>query len=784
MAIHRRPFRRRLMSGAAPFALAIVAGLALVPTARADDSDPPSRVGHITVLQGTVSFHPSPDDQWSPAEVNYPIAQSTALWVDEGGQAEIQIGEARLKLDSGTELDIVQLDDNNVILSVPQGRVDVALHGRADNERYDIQTPRGDVDLLADGDYRVFAGTDTDPSRIASFNGQAQLADTASQITVERNQEIVATAGTPVSFSVNPCEWDAFDKAFFDHAAQVFARPVPSYVPEIPGVAALSEYGAWQNDGHYGHVWYPSHIDADWQPYHRGHWAHIAPWGYTWIDDAPWGFAPFHYGRWVQVGPRWGWVATEPGVVIEPHFHPVYAPAMVTFIGNPDALTVGLNVGGVGIGIGIGGGGGGAVGWVPLGPGEPFHPWYPVSDGYLRQANIVNVNRTTIENIHNTTVINNTTYINQRAATVVPQTAFAGGRPIQQAAYHIPPAALARPIEPARPQNIEKILPPPVVRPGAAVAKLPPAPKLVMAHPPAASAAAFRAHPPALAATPSAVPKAGSNAVPKGTVIPPPVKPLAHPQAEPGRPGEPAKPLAGPTGPKVEPPKPGEPARPAAEPAHPGVPHPVEPTKPGEPARPAAEPTRPGVPHPTAEPPKPGEPTRPAAEPAHPGVPHPVEPTKPGEPARPAAEPAHPGVPHPTAEPPKPGEPARPAAEPAHPGVPHPTAEPPKPAEARPAAEPAKPVPHPAAEAPKPARPAEEPARPAPHPAAEAPKPAPHPAAEPPKPAPHPAAEAPKPAPHPAAEPPKPAPHPPAAPAQKPAPADEKKKTDKNDPNH
>ena len=25
-----------------------------------------------------------------------------------------------------------------------------------------------------------------------------------------------------------------------------------------------------------------------------------APWGWTWVDDAPWGFAPFHYGRWVN----------------------------------------------------------------------------------------------------------------------------------------------------------------------------------------------------------------------------------------------------------------------------------------------------------------------------------------------------------------------------------------------------------------------------------------------------------------------------------------------------
>ena len=54
-------------------------------------------------------------------------------------------------------------------------------------------------------------------------------------------------------------------------------------------------------------VWYPN-VYPGWAPYREGHWAWVEPWGWTWVDDAPWGFAPFHYGRWVNVGGRWGWV--------------------------------------------------------------------------------------------------------------------------------------------------------------------------------------------------------------------------------------------------------------------------------------------------------------------------------------------------------------------------------------------------------------------------------------------------------------------------------------------
>ncbi len=692
---------RRILNGAALLALAFAAGLPIAPAANADDTDPPTRVGRIALIQGTVSFHPSPDDQWTPAELNYPVAQSTAIWADTDGEAEIGLGEARIRLASGTELDVVQLDDQNVILSVPQGRIDIALQGMTDGERYDIQTPRGDVDLLSDGNYRVFAGTDTDPTRVASFSGQAQLVGAASSITVAANQEMVATPGTPVAYSITGTTQDDFDNRFFQAVAVVYARPVPAYVPPVPGVEELPAYGAWRDDPQYGHIWVPNRVEAGWQPYRRGHWGFVAPWGYTWIDDAPWGFAPFHYGRWVSVGGSWGWVPVERGVVVGPGYRPVYAPALVTFIGNPAALTVGIAGAAV------------SVGWVPLGPGEPWRPWYPHSDNYLRQANVANVNRTVITNITNTTIINNTTYINQRAAIVVPQAAFAGGRPIAQAAYRIPPAALARPIEPARPATIEKVLPPPVVPAAAHQAILPPAPKLAMAHPAAASAAAFHAHPPPPLTGPrSAIPKPGSNVVPKGTVLPPAAKPLAV---------RPAAAMVKPVGAEAQPPEAGKPGT-----AQPGVASPHPEAQRPEAAKPQAQQpgaAKPGIAEPhAAEPAKP-EAVKPGATAPHPSEQPKTEAQRP-EPGKPGT--AQPGVapPHPEAQRP---EPVRPGAT-----APHP-AEAPKPGAGNPAEAghpaPEKPAPRPQAEAPKPAaQPAEEP-KPAAHPAAEPAKPAPHPAA-------------------------------------------------------
>jgi len=72
----------------------------------------------------------------------------------------------------------------------------------------------------------------------------------------------------------------------------------------------LDPYGAWQDDATYGTVWVPSAtvVGPDFQPYvTAGHWVYDDD--YVWVSDYPWGWAPFHYGRWVYIeGRGWAWI--------------------------------------------------------------------------------------------------------------------------------------------------------------------------------------------------------------------------------------------------------------------------------------------------------------------------------------------------------------------------------------------------------------------------------------------------------------------------------------------
>ncbi|PYX17336.1 MAG: hypothetical protein DMG84_04140, partial [Acidobacteria bacterium] len=109
---------------------------------------------------------------------------------------------------------------------------------------------------------------------------------------------------------------------------------------------------------------------------------------------------------------------------------PVYVPALVAFLGGPHFS--------VGIGIGAG-----LVGWFPLGPREPFFPWYHYSGIYLNVVNITNIRNVT--NITNITNINNIHYAYKTiATTAVPTSVFSSGQPVAHHVVRVPPEQLEK----------------------------------------------------------------------------------------------------------------------------------------------------------------------------------------------------------------------------------------------------------------------------------------------------------------------------------------------------
>lgn len=149
----------------------------------------------------------------------------------------------------------------------------------------------------------------------------------------------------------------------------------------------LSPYGSWVNYQNYGYVWIPN-VDRDFSPYGtNGHWVFTDD-GWTWVSDYPWGWAPFHYGRWAYDDSYgWFWVP-----------HNEWGPAWVTWRRSE-----------------------GYYGWAPMGPGVsvelsfgggyrvPNDRWIFVSE---RDINRPDIDHHYVDRSTNVTIINNSTVIN------------------------------------------------------------------------------------------------------------------------------------------------------------------------------------------------------------------------------------------------------------------------------------------------------------------------------------------------------------------------------------
>src|SRR5258708_6491596 len=73
-----------------------------------DNADPPARVGRLSYISGTVSFHTLDQDQWEPAVVNYPVTEGLSFWTEPGARASLQLGHGVARLATSTQIDTQQ----------------------------------------------------------------------------------------------------------------------------------------------------------------------------------------------------------------------------------------------------------------------------------------------------------------------------------------------------------------------------------------------------------------------------------------------------------------------------------------------------------------------------------------------------------------------------------------------------------------------------------------------------------------------------------------------------
>jgi len=387
----------------ATLSLCVALSSGLAGLARAQDStpdaDPPDRAARLSYIQGDVSMQPAGEDGWAAAILNRPLTTGDKLWTEQGARAEIQVGAAAVRLDSDTGFSFLNVDDDTIQMRMTAGVISVTVRSLDNNDHIELDTPNVALSLLRPGNYRVEVNDEGDTTVVKISDGEAE-ATRPGQSFIVHNQQVATfhgddTLGTRVATLGAPDEFDSWSLDR-DHRDEPVANSrTAEYVsPEVTGYQDLDNNGSWSSEPEYGYVWTPTRVAVGWAPYQYGRWVWVSPWGWTWVDDAPWGYAPFHYGRWAYVRQRWCWV---PG---PRHVRAVYAPALVGWVGQP----------GVSVSVSIGN-----VGWFPLGPREVYVPARRYSPHYVERVNVSNtviVNRTYITNVYDNHVTN-VTYRNR-----------------------------------------------------------------------------------------------------------------------------------------------------------------------------------------------------------------------------------------------------------------------------------------------------------------------------------------------------------------------------------
>ena len=481
----------------------LLVAFSAIAAAGAALADPPAFVGRLSLVEGAASIRHAYDQQWVPGGINFPIIAGDGVWSDQGSRTEIEIGGSEARLDQISELDIERLDESGATLRVPQGVVNLTVRYLPPGGMQ-VMTSVGQFSIRRPGEYHIDAGRPGGPPTqllLGVMSGEASFAGLRGAVELNSGQGVMVPPDQ-TSIQVVAVYPTPFDQWAETRAGQLAASQSMAYVsPEMTGYQDLDTYGQWQPTPDYGPVWFPSQVEIGWAPYRRGHWAYVQPWGWTWIDDAPWGFAPFHYGRWAEFDGRWGWI---PG---ERHERPVYAPALVAFIGGEP--------------------GGDHVGWVPLGPREMFHPYYEHSDVY-----VINLNRGhfhdegEIRRFDHAPPPGSDHFANRQAVTQVNAGAFSGGQPVHE---HMTPGGPA-----PGPGN----RPAPVI---GDVGRLPPPPAQQRAQPaPSPAGAAQPGQPQPPQPHPQPTPGQAPAQLPRPMPTVPQVQPLPQTQIQQPRPVQPA----------------------------------------------------------------------------------------------------------------------------------------------------------------------------------------------------------------------------------------------------
>jgi hypothetical protein len=349
--------------------------------------DIPPGVARISLIQGDVSVQRGDTDDWSAAALNQPLVGGDRISTGDGSRAELQLdhsntlrlgnnAQAKIATLGRAQIERTQIERAQIQVQIGRGLAYYTVFKDSEAE-VEIDTPNAAIRPTSkEGVYRIEVhGFET---QVIVRAGAADISTPQGSTHVEVGQAATIRgttdeAGSVLGIASSRDGWDSWNN---DRDGEIRNAQSWNYTNRYyVGSEDLDAYGHWINVPDYGRVWSPT-VAGGWSPYRAGRWVSEPYWGWTWVSREPWGWTPYHYGRWFLYGKSWVW---WPGPVDgDGDYRPEWAPAYVSFFGFGGRR---------GVSAGFG-----SVGWLPIGPGDSFYPWYGTWYGQNgSQSNVVSV---------------------------------------------------------------------------------------------------------------------------------------------------------------------------------------------------------------------------------------------------------------------------------------------------------------------------------------------------------------------------------------------------------
>jgi FecR protein len=210
-------------------------------------------------VAGEISVQPHGAGEWVQGSVIRPLTNADNVWADKNSRAELNLGSARLRIDSETSLTLTNVNDMSAQVELHQGVLNVHVRRLGSGEAYEIDTPNLVFLITKAGAYRIDVPPNEDSTIVTVRQGEGQATGNEGAVSVYAGEQTEFGSSSLEHQIRKAPRQDGFDdwckvrEQLLDHAFS--ARYVS---PSLVGGSDLDEYGAWRETLDYGPVRAPT----------------------------------------------------------------------------------------------------------------------------------------------------------------------------------------------------------------------------------------------------------------------------------------------------------------------------------------------------------------------------------------------------------------------------------------------------------------------------------------------------------------------------------------------